>query len=167
MSDLLGHIVEFSIGLAGFSGVVAVFSTYRSEWVELHRWRIRNLLLFSIGPGFLALIALGLLKILDETVAWRIATFTSAIYALIVFFFAFRSRAALSENERAQISTGAFMFFTLLLSVSSFAQVIAAVGLITEYSSSAFYFGLILILLIGIYQFFRAVLEGLRINSDQ
>ena len=149
MNELLGYVVEFSIGLAGFSGVVAVFSTYRSDWVELHRWRIRNLLLFSIGPGFLALIALGLLKILDESVAWRMVCFASALYTVLVFLLAFRSRAALSRDERDQISGSAFLVFTVIVSASSLAQFITAIGLISEYSAATFYFGLVLILFVG------------------
>ena len=166
MNELLGYVVEFSIGLAGFSGVVAVFSTYRSDWVELHRWRIRNLLLFSIGPGFLALIALGLLKILDESVAWRMATLASALYTVFVFLIAFRSMDSLSRDERDQISGGAFLVFAVIVGGSSLTQIIAAIGLISEYAAATFYFGLVLILFIGTYQFFRAVLEGLRINSN-
>ena len=143
------------------------FSTYRADWAELHKWRIRNLLLFSIGPGFLTLIALGLLETLDTTTAWRIANGACAAYGVLVLWFAFASKADLSEDEQLQIRLGVFAIFTFLVTTASLTQVIAAAGLIPEYSPSTFYFGSVMILLVGVYQFFRAVLEGIMSNENE
>lgn len=54
--DNLSTVAEFSIGLAGFAGIVAALTQGASEVV---RFRFQNLLLTSFVPGFFALLVIG------------------------------------------------------------------------------------------------------------
>ena len=67
-TDLLSTIVEFSVGLAGFSGVVGIFIHRSGEWLYVDRFRITNLLIMSLTPGFLAFLSLGLIPIADDAI---------------------------------------------------------------------------------------------------
>ena len=58
--DSMGFVIEFSIGLAGFSGIISVLSV--NNWGKLEHYRTLVLLLSSLVPGFAgfsALIVLG------------------------------------------------------------------------------------------------------------
>jgi hypothetical protein len=96
--ELLGYIIDFSIALAGFSGVVAALSTRRIDLLELERWRIRNLLLFATGPGILSFIALGLHALIeDDFLVWRIACLCTALYTFVLLAITPRAFLALGE----------------------------------------------------------------------
>jgi hypothetical protein len=56
-SSSLAIIVEFAIGLAGFSGVIAVFGG-RDGWSGTDRFRTGNLIVLAMIPGFMALLTI-------------------------------------------------------------------------------------------------------------
>jgi hypothetical protein len=58
INDLLIIAIEFSIGLAGFAGVIAAVRGRPEEWRDLDRYRLGNLLSMSFTASagcFLAL----------------------------------------------------------------------------------------------------------------
>jgi len=63
--EIMGNVVEFSIGLAGFSGVVAAF-TYRTRWGVIETYRLVNLLFAALIPGFTAFVSLAALEREDD-----------------------------------------------------------------------------------------------------
>jgi hypothetical protein len=70
-TELLSTIVEFSIGLAGFSGVIAAMSR-NAGWSELEKFRVVNLLQAALAPAFLSFAALGLAHFQPNSVsAWQ------------------------------------------------------------------------------------------------
>ncbi|MDH5738009.1 MAG: hypothetical protein OEZ23_06840 [Gammaproteobacteria bacterium] len=58
--DPLSIIAEFSIGLAGFAGIVAALSHFKEEMRELVEFRFANLLITAFAPGFFALMTISL-----------------------------------------------------------------------------------------------------------
>ena len=80
--DSLGTIVEFSIGLAGFTGIVAVVRRFRGIDSNLARFRFRNLLITAFLPGFFALLAITLASFnVDDNLSLRYA---SAAFAILM-----------------------------------------------------------------------------------
>ena len=74
--ETLRILVEASVAIAGFSGVVVVFGRRATgEWSELERTRIRNLLGTSFTVLFLSLVALLLLHSgIDPETTWRVGS---------------------------------------------------------------------------------------------
>ena len=82
-TELLGTVVELSIGLAGFSGVVGIFIQRSGQWIYVDRFRVTNLLLMSLTPGFLSFISLGLIPIVDNAIRISAAFFACTIALLL------------------------------------------------------------------------------------
>jgi len=62
-SELLAVLIEFSIGLGGFSAIAAAF-IHQSEAMKAEDvYRVLNMLMMALGPAFIALFALGVLKV--------------------------------------------------------------------------------------------------------
>ena len=60
--ETLSTITEFSIGLAGFSGVAAAIMQRSGTTTELDRFRITFNICVSLVPGFVAFLALSLIN---------------------------------------------------------------------------------------------------------
>lgn len=88
--DLLLLMVEASLGLAGFAGVVTALSKRNTrELSALYRMSLVNLLATSFGALFLSLVVLAMLSAgVEEASAWR---FASAGGTLVTAYFGARS----------------------------------------------------------------------------
>lgn len=91
-SELLSTLVEFSVAVAGFTGVVAALSPRRlSEWSEIERGFFSALLgstAISAGVSILAMVALS--APVSASAAWSA---TSAVHlALLIAVLAIRTR---------------------------------------------------------------------------
>jgi len=105
--DFLSLVVEISIAIAGFSGIVVVLGRRQSgEWTSVDRLRLRGLLNASFAPMGLSGLALILLASeVPSDAVWRIC---SSIYAfLYAVFWTHGMRLAASlgpdETNRAQM----------------------------------------------------------------
>ena len=166
-TELLGIVIEFSIGLAGFSGVIAIFSGRSQDRVQLEIFRLRNLVLGASIPAFLSFIALGLLHALsDVDLAWLLALSLSVICLAVYIFQALRSRASMPKNQSQQLQKRLLFFFIGWLFLVIFLQLGCLFRLVPIQSFDAFYVGLISLLVISTYQFIRAVLEGVKLNAN-
>jgi hypothetical protein len=89
-TETLQLVVEASLALAGFAGVVTALTQRGvSDLPPLHRLRLVNLLATSLGALFASLAALTMLAAgVDEASCWRIL---SGISVLISGFFTLRS----------------------------------------------------------------------------
>ena len=58
--ELLGNVIEFSIGLAGFSAVVSVFLQRSSGLADIDRVRVQSLLMLALTPAFIAFVFTGI-----------------------------------------------------------------------------------------------------------
>lgn len=84
MQDLIGPlstIAEYSIGLAGFTGIIAAISHFRESMRPLMQFRVINLLVTAFAPGFFSLMAMSMLYIgIAEDLSLRIVSGLMAIY---------------------------------------------------------------------------------------
>jgi len=160
--EILGYIIEFSIGLAGFSGVIAVFKSRSQAKVDLDRWRIRNLLLFSMGPAFLCFIAIALLEITSsEVYAWRLACIIQSLFLALLIVIVLKTKGNLTEAQSSQINMPVMRAVLAIFPLISVVLFLTGLDILEFEAFLLFYVSLVLVLLAGVYQFFRAVLEGL------
>ena len=78
----LGFVIDASVALAGFSGLVVVLGRRaHGEWAsDMERNRFTNLVAASIAPMFMSLIALVMLHAgVQESTTWRIASIASVL----------------------------------------------------------------------------------------
>ena len=150
MNDLFGIIAEFSIGLAGFSGIVALIGNAPAK---IHRFRVSSLLKTAFIPGFCAL--LGLLLLTSGLQVEDVIRSTSAVLGLVVLWHLvtalrsirhFDEPARLLLNKRiywfevvTQSSNILVQFFNVLV-VTDYAEVILLGGLVHQLLSSAITF---------------------------
>ena len=160
--ELLGYIIEFSIGLAGFASVIAVFSQRSDVTLELDKWRLLNLVMSTIGPAFLSFTALGLVSWLGEvTRVWQVSSGLLACYVSIIVIVAATGRSRLPTAQRELVNNRVFPFGVGFLLITGFVQVLSAATIVVP-AFEWFYLGLISILLLGVYVFVQSVLGGMR-----
>ena len=146
MNDSFGIIAEFSIGLAGFSGIVALVGHSPGK---IHRFRVSNLLKTAFTPGFCALLGLVLMH-LDQPVE-DVIRFTSAVLGLVVLLSlvgALRSIRNFDESARLILNKGIFWFETVTYSLNILAQFFNSF-IVTDYAAAILTGGLIHLLLSG------------------
>ena len=153
-SESLGLLVEFSIGLAGFSAIVSVFLQRSSQLSALDRFRIFNLLLLALLPAFIVFTCIGFESILaDLDLAVRIS---SAVLAgcLLIFVISIPGRLKrLPSDQRELIRTGAFLFLLVAVAGNIIAQTLSSITLEGGVAFGTLFFGLSVILLQGVIQF--------------
>lgn len=105
IADSLTAIAEFSIGLAGFTAIVAVFANSREKVGATMRLRTMNLLIISFVPGFIALLLLVLLSLpVDSGLIFRITSSVFVLYLLAHMFYQYRARRNMTEGERQNLN---------------------------------------------------------------
>ena len=163
-TELLSTIVEFSIGLAGFSGVVGIFIHRSGQWIYVDRFRITNLLLMSLTPGFLSFISLGLLPIVDDAIEISAAIFAVTIVLLLTFIP--RARSKVPEDDRHLVGLQIFLPVLLTFVVILVLQTLIAVSVIDSYEFTIYYYSLVLLLLLAVVQFSRRILARPHVSSE-
>lgn len=157
-AGLLGYVVEFSIGLGGFSGIVVVFAQRSGEWAPVDRFRVANLLQISLTPGFVAFFALGMSSLVNEVLAWK---FGSALLALVLVWMLFsvplRRRQLPTEDGRL-VGPNVFIFMTATAALVLTCQVVSLLGGFREQAFAVLFFGLVTMLLLAVVQFVRIIL---------
>ena len=165
-SDLLLGITEFSIGLAGFSGIVAALAHRTGSWVQVDRYRIGNLLYSGLTPGFLAFIALGLLANLDQqATVWKLSSGMLALVLAYGMFVTIYGRRQLPLDERKLISIRVFSVQRAISLVALIFQLLSIIGFFPHYVFSIFYFGLIAQLFVATVQFTRIIFVRPKTNK--
>lgn len=161
----LGDIVEFSIGLAGFSAIVTVFLQRSQKLSPVDRFRTINLLLLALTPAFLAFLCIGLVSAFgDAASAARASSAAFAIWLACILMFIYRSRRRLPAEHQGALSTTIFVCmyavgFSLILALG------ASSASDFRHTYSVFYFGLVVMLLLAVIQFIR-ILIGERVEDD-
>jgi len=81
--DPLSTIAEFSIGLAGFTGIVAALVRFGEDMRPLVEFRFTNLLITAFAPGFFSLLTISLAIIgVSEILSLQISIALLLIYLL-------------------------------------------------------------------------------------
>jgi hypothetical protein len=166
LPDALEAISEFSIGLAGFSAIAAVFANAREMLDDAIRFRVSGLLVTAFGPGFVALTIISLLLAgIEAATAVRIGSAITALYLSCYAVFAFGGMARLSENDRRKLNVNVRRFS----SISSFANFGAQlwnVVVMPSYASGILIGGLTLVLATGALTFSQLVIGLVRSHHD-
>lgn len=158
MFDTFTIIAEVSIGLAGFSGVVALVGNVPLDFLH---FRVRNLLYAAFTPGFIALFGILLLRLdiaLDSAVRLTSLLFALALTAGMIS--GLKMMRKLGEDARGFLNRGLFWFnmtvgpIVILLQYfnsaiqTRYAQAILTAGLILVLLSAAITFSYLIGILI-------------------
>lgn len=144
MIDTFMIFAEFSIGLAGFSGVVALIGNVPLDFLH---FRVRNLLFSAFTPGFVSLSGILLLHLeLEITSVVRITSALLAVVMTFGFISGVRRMRRFDKDARGLLSRGLFWFNFTLGPAIILAQCVNAV-FHTRYSQALLVGGLILVLL--------------------
>ena len=157
-SASLTTIVEFAVGIAGFSAVIAVLGG-REQWSKQDRLRTHNHIVFALVPGFLSLLALAALSQTDVIGASRIVSAVAFVIGIVVWVVSQRRSLAAfgvgAFSTRNPINTAIFSFYALLVLFS----LPVSLGLFGGYAFTLFYLHLIGLLLIASINFYRLVFK--------
>ena len=164
-TDLLSTVVEFSIGLAGFSGVVGIFINRSGQWIHVDRFRVTNLLVMSLTPGFLSFVTLGLLPITESAIQISSAIF-AAVIALILIIIP-RARTKVPARDQSLVGLHIFVPMSATFLVVLILQLLVAAAVINSYEFTIYYYSLVVILLLAVVQFARLILARPKVSSGK
>lgn len=119
MIDALGSISEFSIGLAGFSGVAAALLQRNRSLKEIDRLRVTINVVIALTPGIWALVLMALLEMkvpLEPAVRWVSVGFLTTHLGWIGLTQWMRSK--LPDEQKAQFNPVVMRVAQLLTIVS-------------------------------------------------
>jgi hypothetical protein len=161
MTEALGIICEFSIGLAGFTGIVAIFANSQRQVGAAVRFRITNLLVSAFTPGFFALLVISLLQlgVVQETAVRS----GSALFAASILAWALlstRTRSRLPATDRRQLSNFIYWFTAAVALTNATTQLLAAVAIL-GHRPGVLVAGLSAMLLLGAITFAALVMQVL------
>ena len=160
-TELLASVIEFSIGLAGFAGVVVVFLKRTSLFQSVEKFRLINLILTSIGPAFLSFLAIILERLLRGSDAAALSSCALlASYMVMLTLRAFLARKRFSSSEMAQVNPKFFLAMFVLGTSNLCLQVVAAFGVFGSHTFTVFYIGLVALLAMGVSQFVISIMGG-------
>ncbi len=123
--ESLHLIVEASLGLAGFAGVVTALAKRGArELHALHRLNLVNLLATSLGALFLSLGGLALLAAgVEEPLTWRVVSASGLLVTLYFGSKSIRTVVAAAGTGRRQQSLPALLAINVPLLVVCLVQV--------------------------------------------
>ena len=156
--DLLSTIVEFSIGLAGFSGVVGIFLRRSGDWAYVDRFRLTNLLIMSLMPGFLAFFALGLLQTLTPQHSMQVAAAAFVASVALTLIFIPRARSRVPEEDKHLVGLTIFVPMSATFAAILLLQALVALSVIEKHAFLVYYFSLVVVLFLAVVQFARIIL---------
>ena len=165
-SDLstLGYVIEFSIGLAGFSGIISVLSATR--WGKLEHYRTLVLLLSSFIPAFAAFGALIWHSFLEVESAWRASALSFVLVLLPLLLVITYGRTRYDVRRFPQFNKHRVNFATSILLLAAILQIIVLSGVAPYLHETLFLAGLVGVLLVGVIQFFAALVHARRDTND-
>jgi hypothetical protein len=161
MIDSLGIVCEFSIGLAGFTGIVAIFANSQRTVSAAVRFRITNLLFTAFSPGFFSLLVISLLQLgVPGDTAVRAASALFAASILTWAMFATRSRSRLPASDRRLLSNFIYWFTAAVAVSNTLAQVLGALSILAN-PAGVLVAGLSTMLFLGAVTFAALVMQVL------
>ena len=154
----LSIIIEFSVGLAGFSGIVIIFASSPAGWNAADKYRISNLLCCSLSAGLVAFIPIGLLhSSLDPQIVWSISSLILGCASVVVLVIVLGRKRQLSTEEASVLNPYLGVIFTGGIVLSTPIQFANALGLLAGNRFLYLYFGLVWLLVVAGVQFYRIV----------
>ncbi|MGK0223075.1 MAG: hypothetical protein ACI9ON_002318 [Limisphaerales bacterium] len=162
-TELLSTIVEFSIGLAGFSGVVGIFIHRSGKWIYVDRFRILNLLIMSLTPGFLSFVSLGLLQTTSNAIEISAAIFAATL--AILMFFISRARSKVPAADKHLVGLQIFVPMLSTFIIVMVLQTLVAFSVIDSHEFIVYYYSLVAMLFLAVVQFARLILARPEFSS--
>ena len=161
-SDALFNVVEASLALAGFAGIVTALGQRREgDWRPVDRDRVVNLLLSTLFPFASSLLTLTLIYARVQSV-WRVSSAVLAIFLLLAGMF--RWRPVLRVLKATGDSIGRSYVAATYVSISAL-FVLQLANLFHFNTFWPYFGGIALILCIGASQFARLLWFGIRGNE--
>ncbi len=154
-TDYFGFIIEFSIGLAGFSAIVTAFMHQSGGGIgPVDRFRISNMLALAFLPAFLSFLYLGLQGVIGAGMAARVISGLHSIVLFIILMLAFKAISRIHRITPEAINTTVFVVVAGVSSVLIVVQALSAMGTIQQHLF-ALYFCLVVTLMQGAVMFVR------------
>ncbi len=160
----LGYVIEFSIGLAGFSGIISVLSS--NSWGKLEHYRTLVLLLSAFIPAFAAFGALIWHSFLEVESAWRASALSFVLVLLPLLLVITYGRTRYDVRRFPQFNKHRVNFATSILLLAAMLQTIVLLGVAPHLHSTLFLAGLVSVLLVGVIQFFAALVHARRDTNE-
>lgn len=154
--DSFATLTEFSVAIAGFSGIAIAIGARDGRVSSLTQFRNRNLLSFSIGAAFGSVLPPLMSHLgLSDTSTWR---YSSGLFALITVLLVtqpFIARAGLSLSERKATSWLIWIVSIVGTSIAGIAQLLNVVGFFGDPGPGPLYAAIVWTLLMATIQFYR------------
>lgn len=150
-------LAEVGVAFAGFASIVMALNR-RGNWSSFDTERVRTLLVMSLAPTFYALLPFGFVGLdWPEPVVWR-ASATTAFVAHVVLAASIARRMPLHTDAR-YVLPGAQRFVRVGFGITALVMLLmlAVAANLIEAKPSAYYFGLLLSLLVAALQFGRSI----------
>ena len=158
-TDALFNVVEASLALAGFAGIVtALGQRSTGHWRQDDRDRIVNLLLATLIPFASSLLALTLIYA-DVASVWRVSS--AALALSMAFAFVFTGRRLLRTREEPGVSINIPYVAAIYLSLAIL-FVLQLANLLRFNTFWLYFAGLATLLCIGVSQFARLLWFGIQ-----
>jgi len=154
--DSFATLTEFSVAIAGFSGIAIAIGARDGAVNSLTQFRNRNLLNFSIGAAFGSVLP-PLMSHLGRS-GESIWICSSGLFAAIAFYLViapFIGRAALSPSEREKTSWPIWIVSVVGTSIAGVAQLMNVFGFFGDPGPGPLYSGIVWTLLMATIQFYR------------
>jgi hypothetical protein len=155
----LPSLIEFFIGLAGFSGIVVALSDSSFASNPLDRFRVLVLLVNALGGGIFAALPLMLVDSgVSEETAWALPSGAFAAYAALFAFWGMRRRVTLPAQARQYLHPIMWLTGHVGLLVASIALLANSVGWPLGTSALPYLCSLLFLLLYSCVAFVRLLL---------
>ena len=152
-SELLSLVVEFSIGLGGFSAIAAAFIHQNRSMSAEDIYRVLNMLMMALGPAFIALFTLGILHVSLDI---RFANGLLLIYICCALLQAELGKRRLSAKEQKVLIPKLVFVMQTVFVLNGATQLLASAGVLSQ-GFLVLYAGLVVVLMQAVVQFVRLI----------
>jgi hypothetical protein len=152
-------LTEFSISLAGFTGIVVVFVQQRMEWEAFDKFRVVNALITSIGSAFLSAFPHGLLYLnVPELLLWKIHSIVIIFYYLIAFSsIYYRMTYKLPDEAKKELPLLPLRILALFCLSFLTVSLLACLDLVDLEIKGLNYFMILFLLAVSVFAFSRTI----------
>lgn len=152
-SELLAVLVEFSIGLGGFSAITAAFIHQSQAMKAEDVYRVLNMLLMALGPAFIALFGLGVMKM---SLSVQYANGFFFVFLVAGIFQSELGRRRLTFEQRKVLIPLVMIVMQSVFVVNGLLQLLACLGTLQE-GFIILFGGLVVMLFQALVQFVRLI----------
>ena len=155
-NDILLTAAEFSITLAGFTGIIVIFARGVGMWSRVDRFRIKAALGGSVGAAFLALLPSALMLFeLEGAALWRVSSGLFIVYIGLAMFWQLPEARQLDKEEVDTLKEpGRILLLTIMIS-TLLVHAANTVGLWVPPQIGMYFLGLFLFMIQAAFLFLR------------